>query len=346
MDGYFNKRFVSNFALAINITFLCMHIVFFALFTILEVYVMSFLNVVSICFYMLGFDFIKKSRMAVYVYLVALEVLIHMVAAVTCVGLGCNFQLCLVGMISLFFVSEYVGKVVYKEKVHGAETAYVYSALIVALYIFGIIHKPLYSINESVEKVASIIIVAIVLVAFLMTLVLFKELSIYQDDRLSKQAYYDALTGLPNRFYLLTKLDKMFESCEQEDYYMAMIDIDDFKKINDTYGHNVGDEALKILAKIVYENCSGMDYCRWGGEEFIIVAQCKNDQIETGFLDELRQCVNACSIKTNRGSIRMTVTIGAAKYKRNQSVEEWVDAVDRQLYIGKCSGKNKVVCEE
>lgn len=62
-------------------------------------------------------------------------------------------------------------------------------------------------------------------------------------------------------------------------------------------------------------------------------------------MDELRKAVNECSVRTHRGSIRMTVTIGAAKYKTEQSIEEWIDSVDKKLYAGKCSGKNKVVYE-
>lgn len=345
MNKYFNKKFAGYFLYSINIVFLCIHIIFFALFTILEVYVMSGMNIISILFYMLGFDFMEKNKTSVYMTLVAIEVLVHTVLAVLCVGLDCNFQLCLLAMISLFCVSEYIGKMIYKDEMHGGRIGVLYSISIVFLYIYGAVQKPLYNINSSVEKVTSVIIIFIVLIVLMMTLQLFSELTVYQEDKLSKQALFDALTGLPNRFNMLAKLEKMFSQEEQEKYYMAMIDIDDFKKINDSYGHNVGDDALKMLAKVIFENCSGMEFCRWGGEEFIIVSECKENEIDAVFLDELRKAVNECSVRTHRGSIRMTVTIGAAKYKTEQSIEEWIDSVDKKLYAGKCSGKNKVVYE-
>lgn len=75
-----------------------------------------------------------------------------------------------------------------------------------------------------------------------------------EEEKLTKKAEYDALTGLPNRFYIMDELTKVFQSGTQAQYYVAMIDIDNFKNINDTYGHNIGDDALKVLARTIIEN--------------------------------------------------------------------------------------------
>ena len=87
-----------------------------------------------------------------------------------------------------------------------------------------------------------------------------------------------------------------------------------------------------------------LSYCRWGGEEFLLLGKCVNGEVPKNFLDELRVEINSKSFWTSKGSGRMTVTIGAGKYKVGQDYKEWINFVDKQLYVGKCTGKNKVVC--
>ena len=83
---------------------------------------------------------------------------------------------------------------------------------------------------------------------------------------------------------------------------------------------------------------------RWGGEEFLLLGKCVDGEVPKNFLDELRVEINSKSFWTSKGRGRMTVTIGAGKYKVGQDYKEWINFVDKQLYVGKCTGKNKVVC--
>ena len=169
---------------------------------------------------------------------------------------------------------------------------------------------------------------------------------VHEEEKLTKKAEYDALTGIPNRFFMMDEIQKLFIENGQKDYYLAMIDIDNFKKINDTYGHNTGDDALKILAKtiILQAQKHGFKYCRWGGEEFLLLGKCRSGEIPKDTLEELRSAISSNCVRTSRESFRYTVTIGAGKYTSGQSAKEWLDFVDKQLYKGKRSGKNQVVC--
>ena len=84
---------------------------------------------------------------------------------------------------------------------------------------------------------------------------------------MEKQAQFDALTELPNRFYMMAKLKNLFEADKQGEYFLAMIDIDDFKKINDSFGHNVGDDALKMLARTIVNKVEVLSLAIADGEE-------------------------------------------------------------------------------
>ena len=99
-----------SFVLMMNKTFLVIHIVFFFLFTSIGVDLMAGVNMISICFYFLGFNIAKCKKVNIYLYLVATEVLIHMVLAVISVGMECNFQLFLIDIMYYFFVLDYVIK--------------------------------------------------------------------------------------------------------------------------------------------------------------------------------------------------------------------------------------------
>lgn len=144
-------------------------------------------------------------------------------------------------------------------------------------------------------------------------------------------------------FFMMDEIQKLFIENGQKDYYLAMIDIDNFKNINDTYGHNTGDDALKILAKtiILQAQKHGFKYCRWGGEEFLLLGKCRSGEIPKDILEELRSAISSNCVRTSRESFRYTVTIGAGKYTSGQSAKEWLDFVDKQLYKGKRSGKTR-----
>ena len=170
-----------------------------------------------------------------------------------------------------------------------------------------------------------------------------------QDDAYQKASYeaqHDGLTDLWSKSAGREQIENYFAHMQEGDQaVLIFVDIDDFKQINDTYGHNTGDDALKILAKtiILQAQKHGFKYCRWGGEEFLLLGKCRSGEIPKDTLEELRSAISSNCVRTSRESFRYTVTIGAGKYTSGQSAKEWLDFVDKQLYKGKRSGKNQVV---
>ena len=146
----------------------------------------------------------------------------------------------------------------------------------------------------------------------------------------------DPLTKLSNRRYAEYFFDKLIEfPC-----LLCMIDIDNFKNINDTYGHETGDVVIKSIADILRNNLRHNDLiCRWGGEEFLIgLPKCDYDTGQ-GILEKIRKAVEDNIIETEHGKISVTITGGVSTLSDNQ-LNVTLDICDKNLYEGKRSGKN------
>ena len=120
-----------------------------------------------------------------------------------------------------------------------------------------------------------------------------------------------------------------------------MADIDDFKLINDTCGHNAGDEVLRTVSDIMRRECQGCDISRWGGEEFLILSQSSSEKAQQ-MLEQLRVSVSEQQFDFDGKTVSVTLTLGAAA-QPELSVDEWIRRADDKLYDGKRSGKNKLV---
>ena len=154
----------------------------------------------------------------------------------------------------------------------------------------------------------------------------------------------DPLTMLKNRRFA----DKFFATMEAEQmpFLFCMIDIDDFKMINDTRGHESGDMVLEKLAEILTKNTRQTDLvCRWGGEEFLVGIPNCNVDAGKRILEKIRAAVEAAEIETASGKVYATITVGASMINSAdaESVKAAINESDKKLYEGKRSGKNRVI---
>lgn len=174
-----------------------------------------------------------------------------------------------------------------------------------------------------------------------------KDLSI----KLHKMSYLDSLTGMYNRRKIMEVGNSLIVKSKiyGMQYFLAMMDVDDFKYINDTYGHALGDKALLVISETCVKVLTGKgSFGRLGGEEFIfiITQKDKNEVIE--LMNELREAISketiVNSVKDIKKEIKITVSIGITNLKnKNETLEEIVERADKALYLAKRSGKNKVV---
>jgi len=168
-----------------------------------------------------------------------------------------------------------------------------------------------------------------------------------REEKFYEQSITDALTKLYNRAFLNEFLQKKLLEAKRYNFPLsiAMIDIDFFKKINDTYGHLTGDCVLKELALLLKKNFRGSDIvARYGGEEFVIVMPFTKLQEACKKMDEFREIIQNNEFCIEK--LKVTISVGVSEYKENDSITELLKRADENLYEAKKSGRNRVICKE
>jgi diguanylate cyclase (GGDEF)-like protein/PAS domain S-box-containing protein len=162
-----------------------------------------------------------------------------------------------------------------------------------------------------------------------------------------KMAYLDTLTELMNRRYTEIALASRHEEMERYGWPFGVIflDIDDFKKINDRYGHDVGDDVLKMVARTVAHSARSFDVVgRWGGEEFIaVVANVDRDEL-VHMAKRFRSLVEQSRLHGEE-PVKVTISLGAAHARAGESVAGLLKRADRHMYESKKAGKNCVTTD-
>lgn len=169
------------------------------------------------------------------------------------------------------------------------------------------------------------------------------------QDKLRDQANRDPLTGLYNRRYLDTTLERELSRCKREGLPLAlmMIDLDHFKNVNDTYGHQAGDEILKMMGDILKGFARAEDVaCRYGGEEFLLLLPKMSLDTALERAESLRQNFSSSALAFGEFRLNTTLSVGVAIYPgHGKSADELLQSADRSLYAAKRSGRNRVEVE-
>ncbi len=162
-----------------------------------------------------------------------------------------------------------------------------------------------------------------------------------QVELLSKFANHDFLTGLYNRRYFFDHINDFLHNNNQ--YAIAMLDIDHFKNINDTYGHDAGDMVLKHLSAILKNNTKGSDIvARFGGEEFCIALANVDEKTAIGFFIKLKNIISKERVMFKNSSIKYTVSIGITTKDKKENIEQLIQEADKALYKAKENGRDKI----
>ena len=180
-----------------------------------------------------------------------------------------------------------------------------------------------------------------------------RELDTIRDslNKSEERARTDTLTGLPNR----RALEEFFRQAQitamekDEPLSVLLIDIDHFKKFNDNFGHGVGDQVLRLVAKALRDLVREADLpARYGGEELIAVLP-KTDLATCGAVAErIRRSISDCQFtRRSTGEVlpQITVSIGVGQFQHGESMADLIDRCDRALYLAKKAGRNRVVSE-
>lgn len=169
-----------------------------------------------------------------------------------------------------------------------------------------------------------------------------------ENRRLRKMLNTDELTNIFNRRYLDIYLNNKKTEVDafETTFGVMFFDIDLFKKVNDTYGHNIGDEVLKMVSNTLKSAIRTDDAIgRWGGEEFIGIFNVDNLRALEKIANKLRILVEKSTLYIEEEDIKVTISVGGTLYRSGESIEDLVHRADQKMYQSKQTGRNKVTVE-
>jgi diguanylate cyclase len=170
-------------------------------------------------------------------------------------------------------------------------------------------------------------------------------------EHMRHEATTDALTGIANRKKFDEDMRRAVTEAMEEgaDLCLIMMDIDHFKNFNDTYGHQVGDQVLKLLANTLKEGTKGQDTAaRYGGEEFAIILPLTDLDGAFRLADNLRKTISSKELRnrtTNEKLGQITVSAGLAQFDMGEPINQFIARADEALYMAKHAGRNRVVSQ-
>ena len=219
------------------------------------------------------------------------------------------------------------------------------------LYQYTSTHTPLIAVNDfsqflmqTVNTISSFLMLACCCIVYSSNLQETARQLLLHNEQLQVQAETDPLTKLINRRGFMDVMSRYVKSNPEAMYCVAIADIDFFKKVNDTYGHNCGDYVLQQLSALFTEHAKeGYFVSRWGGEEFCFFFPDVNIDDASRIVTDLLIAVRKMPLQYEDHSFSITITAGVEENDYRSPLEELIENADRKLYRGKANGRNQMV---
>lgn len=171
-----------------------------------------------------------------------------------------------------------------------------------------------------------------------------RSLATYKAHLLQRRTSYDALTGLPLRRMLDESFENTVAKFNRSGLYLLLLDIDHFKKINDNYGHLIGDDVLRDFSRQLDAGTRMSEpVYRYGGEEFIILLHAANSQDASQMAERIRASVAKTEINAAEHVIKITFSAGLTRVHENETLHDVLERADTALYYGKHTGRNRCI---
>ena len=328
------------------------HLIYMMMFNMYSGFPLNMYNLAILALYSLMFLAIKANRVTLVYVATFMELVFNAILSTVLVGWDTGFFLCIICVVPISFYltfSELKSRQRILLPLFLTLLAYIAYVL---LYQYMLHHAPRIIVEEKGIPVIFMtnafivfLLIAVVSFEFILEMLGATNALMNKNENLGHVANVDPLTGLLNRRGMEIHLQETMNSAKLKGTLFSIIigDIDNFKRINDTYSHECGDRALIHVADIMKSAIrSGDAVCRWGGEEFLILVQGKGDTARM-IGERIRQTIENHSFMYNGNEIRFTMTFGASAYEPGFSMTTIIKQADDKLYEGKTTGKNKVV---
>lgn len=326
------------------------HTFFIVIFNSVKLDVLVAFNVVSVLMYVVGSLVIKENRWSsLWIVLFYMEIVAHAVMCSFLLDWSYGFSLYSLMVIPVSYYIMYMDPNIRKPIQFSSILAIIN---ITAMTTTGFFADGRDVINNSAfaQVISTFNFVVCSFVIAIFSSIFVREMRTTmnnlkeKNDELNFLANYDALTKLRNRHHIAD----VFQIYEENTapFCVFLGDIDDFKRINDTYSHDCGDKVLVSVADIISKNVGDNGVvCRWGGEEILVILSGKNEEC-LDLMEKTRLMIQNQRLSFNRKEIKVTMTFGFADYSEAMNIEKLVSIADSRLYYGKKNGKNQIVFQK
>ena len=320
------------------------HVIFLGVFYKYDITPLYYYNYLSITVFIALLITVLKMKTITHVMVLAsIEILIHQFFAIKLLGWEYGFQYYIIAIPSLILLGEF------KNFSIPVVLSLLSTLILIFIYFYSLSHLPTFQLEEiksglylfNLISVAAL--VAVFSGLFVYTSKQNENILLNAHEQLYVTATTDSMTKLANRMKTIDLIEYQIIRAKRTEkpFTLAIADIDDFKNINDSYGHDIGDTVIIAVAQLMKKSLREQDIIgRWGGEEFMIVLP--DTSINDGkiVLEKLRTNVSSHAIKTDNFSINTTLTLGASASNYAATIDNIIKLADNALYEGKRGTKN------
>lgn len=335
MRDNYRMYMVINYSTYIGII---VHAFLVPFFLLIGLSVLGVFNIFSASLWLFARIFNNKQQYTIAASMMVIEICLHSSLAVFYLGWNAGFQYYLMPCVP-FLLSNTKSR-----DATVVANAVICCILFVALYTFSLYHVQAYSnaiIIGGMQYVNAVVgFIGLIIISYY-----FRATTIISERKMEMIANTDKLTGLANRRGIQQVLDAHYQLHRRNGnaFCVVMADVDNFKQVNDVYGHDCGDYVLKAVAGIIANRLRKSDAkSRWGGEEFLFMLPDADLSHASGVAESIRKCVEEYRFTCNGNELRLTLTLGVAQQEEGNSIEDTIKQADDLLYIGKKNGRNQV----
>ena len=329
---------ISRSCYAANLFYEILSIFYLVLFIIAKLNILIYIDAAMVIIFLLFFILIKKKNYFPYTLACGNTFFVFIIVTTIMLGFETGFHLYLIGFCVISFFSTYFTK---KRDIRGSIIWVTLSlAIYLTLYFVSQFVSPYYVAEGWLERTLFATNAVIVFMLITTYLIVILKYAFSLEKKITNEARIDELTQINNRYSLY---DYFSQQEDKSSLLLVIFDVDDFKNINDTYGHVAGDFILKEIARITTSILDDSFVCRYGGEEFVVVMENKGKKSSFAKLEKLRKIIENEDFYFEKNNIRITITLGASEYYNDQNLEQWIESADKKMYLGKSNGKNQTV---
>lgn len=316
------------------------HIGFAALFWFFQVDMLFSFNLLGVALWVCATVINYQARHALAIFLICAELLLIISATVSLLGVEFGFQLHFWSIACLSVINPGLRKLY---------ASFVGFGFIIAFVLLKYFFDGVQSDSQLVEYASTIYMLNAMIAGMPMVIGIasIREINESQERVLTELATVDELTGLYNRRYLNSYLRRYYKANAGNDsahHCVVLGDIDHFKRINDNFGHDVGDTVLQVISARLKSSFRKVDIvCRWGGEEFLIVLHEADAQKAYRIVDRIRQEIAGSIDVDESNTLTVTMSFGIASTMECEGSEQLIKLADENLYQAKNNGRNCVI---